>query len=211
MFKNKVLSKYNITAKTSFDDEFELTPELRQNLEKLKLMGDIELLEEGNARLKPKAAAKLSKTYELFTSEKYADERFEEVETGIKSIVQQAIKEEAKGKAKDIELRLIWHIQDKYVVGQGASIVGRIEYDGETEDFDTLYYSGEHEHGDAITSWPEWAFWLLDHDSPLQSDIFTESYEKDQISQGLSELLSYREQNDEIKENAKKAVKKLLG
>jgi len=209
--KTKYAAKKTKVAASYANETFELTEELKAELKKLDLLGDIVELPDGEAKLTAKAAKELDRSYKIFTSGEHATENFNAVETILKEEAEKAIKKVAGDKAKDFKVDVNLHVEDRYVVYDGAAAVVEVSYQDDSKDIDSVYYKGVDETvGDTITSWPEWAFWLMDDESPLKSDTFVSAWRENEIASALHELLSYDEQIKDLHENVAKAAKDLL-
>lgn len=208
--KRKYAGKKTKVAASFATETFELTDALKEQLKKHELIGDIVELPDGEAKLTPKAAKELDRSYKIFTSGEHATENLNAVETILKEESEKAIKKAAGAKAKDFKVKVDSHIEDRYVAYDGGSAVVQISYKDDSKDIDSVYTKMDNVMGDAITSWPEWAFWLMDDASPLKSDTFISAWKENEIASNLHELLSYDEQIKDLHEKVEEAVKDLL-
>lgn len=216
-FLSTVKSKYASASSfkkpvtASFENEtFELTDKLKEALKKHKMLDQVIELEDGEAKLTPSAAKELERVHTL-KSDNTTQENFEEVETVLKEETEAVIKKVAGKKAKEFDVNVKLHVKDRYVIYDGATAVVEVSYKDDVKKFDSVHTRGEQNYkNETIDEWPLTYFWLMDEDSPLYDEAFSEGWEENEISRNLVEMLSYDERLDELRENAEKAVKDLM-
>ena len=187
----QVLAKGN-----KFSEPFELDHKIDAFIAEYKLGGDIEMLPEVDesgekqAKLKPSVAKELKRTYDLFMSEKYAEERLEKAKESIKKQVKDLIKKVAKKYASKIEVEVREDDGQDYY-----ALKIELELDGQEETIEpsNFYYSYEpglaiHEAAQYGSSKINWAAWLGMDASPFGDTSFVDSYDKDSMSTAFDQF-----------------------
>lgn len=201
-----------ITYLDSLKDSFELTPKLKEQLEKFGYLNDIEAEAEGTqAKLKPEVVKDLKETYNLFTSEKHADEYIDSAKKAANYYTEKIIKEVAGKEAKDFEVSIAFEYKTKYLVYEGGALYITLKYKDSEETLEpsSLYYAGAQEAMyDSFSSY-NWLFWLASENSPFGDDDFRGAYEYDETGQALQHFAQTLNESD-YKWELEKTVKKLL-
>ena len=171
-----------------FKEPFDYSKSLATKLVRTGHGKNVVIIDEETAKLKPKLATELQRTYKLFASGKPAAEYLNSAEKAVKRYVSTVLKDNGISASKfKIDVG-----ESNRTVGDAYALSVYIEHKKSGEEVlfehESLYIPSISEFGEDAADSYEWAWWLMDEDSPFYSEEFTDSYRMTEVGQALEQF-----------------------
>jgi polyhydroxyalkanoate synthesis regulator phasin len=180
-------------AKYKFKENFDLYRDFYQKIVKHGYIKDIIRVAEETSfglsigitvKLKPEVADDLSKTYKLFTSEKPIQDHIKSAGEAVQRYIKNIL-EKNKISPRDVRIDLDWQDEESLrIIIENTKTKEDVTFEPEA-----LYLRGGSDQfgEDASESW-NWAFWLMDEDSPFYDEDFKSAYQRTEAAQALEQF-----------------------
>lgn len=168
-----------------YKEPFSYDKRLATKLVKLGYGKDVKIIDGETAKLKPAKAKYLAMTYKLFTSGKPAKEYLKSAEKNIKAYIAELFRDNNIKKS-------LFKVDVSYGADDGhyAFLVTLTSKKTGVERFvgdEALHWESDGDFEDTIQQ-EDWAFWLMDEDSPFYDQDFVDAYAATQAGQALEQF-----------------------